>query len=87
MVDDIQQLIQEHRQFFHHDHTRSLQFRLKQLEKLKNSIQKYESQVLSALYQDLHKSEFEAYAAEVGFAFNSINFIMKYLKQWMKPQK
>ncbi|MGG2091587.1 aldehyde dehydrogenase [Bacillus sp. S13(2024)] len=87
MVDNIQQLIQEHRQFFHNDYTRSLQFCLEKLEKLKNSIQKYENQLLSALYQDLHKSEFEAYAAEIGFAFNSINFIMKYLKQWMKPQK
>ena len=76
MVDNIQQLIQEHRQFFHHDYTRSLQFRLEQLEKLKNSIKQYENQVLSALYQDLHKSEFEAYAAEIGFAYNSINFIM-----------
>ncbi|MGG3523950.1 aldehyde dehydrogenase [Bacillus pseudomycoides] len=87
MVDNIQQLIQEHRQFFHNDYTKSLQFRLKQLEKLKISIQQYENQVLSALYQDLHKSEFEAYAAEIGFTLNSINFIMKYLKQWMKPQK
>lgn len=87
MVDNIQQLIQEHRQFFHNDYTNSLQFRLKQLEKLKISIQQYENQVLSALYQDLHKSEFEAYAAEIGFTLNSINFIMKYLKQWMKPQK
>ncbi|PFE01276.1 aldehyde dehydrogenase [Bacillus cereus] len=87
MVDNIPQLIQEHKQFFHNDYTRSLQFRLEQLEKLKKSIQKYENEVLSALYQDLHKSEFEAYAAEIGFAFNSINFIMKYLKRWMKPQK
>lgn len=87
MVDNIQQLIQEHRQFSHNDYTKSLQFRLKQLEKLKISIQQYENQVLSALYQDLHKSEFEAYAAEIGFTLNSINFIMKYLKQWMKPQK
>lgn len=87
MVDNIQKLIQEHRQFFHNDHTRSLHFRLEQLKILKNSIQKYENQVLSALYQDLHKSEFESYAAEIGFAYNSINFIMKYLKQWMKPQK
>ncbi|WP_410982527.1 aldehyde dehydrogenase [Bacillus cereus] len=87
MVDNIQQLIQEHRQFFHNDYTKSLQFRLKQLEKLKISIQQYENQVLSALYQDLHKSEFEAYAAEIGFTLNSISFIMKYLKQWMKPQK
>ncbi|WP_020060395.1 aldehyde dehydrogenase [Bacillus sp. 123MFChir2] len=87
MVDNIQQLIQEHRQFFHNNHTKSLHFRLEQLKKLKNSIQKYENQMLSALYQDLHKSEFESYAAEIGFAYNSINFIMKYLKQWMKPQK
>lgn len=87
MVDNIPQLIQEHKQFFHNDYTRSLQFRLEQLEKLKKSIQKYENEVLSALYQDLHKSEFEAYAAEIGFVFNSINFIMKYLKRWMKPQK
>ncbi|MBY0599383.1 aldehyde dehydrogenase [Bacillus bingmayongensis] len=87
MAGNIQQLIQEHKQFFYNDYTRSLQFRLEKLEKLKNSIRKYENQVLSALYQDLHKSEFEAYTAEIGFAFNSINFIMKHLKQWMKPQK
>ncbi|MEH6891536.1 aldehyde dehydrogenase, partial [Bacillus sp. JJ864] len=67
-------MIQEHKQFFHHDHTRSLQFHLEQLEKLKSSIRQYENQVLSALYQDLHKSEFESYAAEIGFVFNSINF-------------
>ncbi|AOZ94523.1 aldehyde dehydrogenase [Paenibacillus crassostreae] len=81
------QYLQEHQQFFYSGQTRNIQFRLQQLSKLKVTIQRYEQQIISALYDDLRKSEFEAYATEIGFCLSSISHTMKHLKRWMKPQK
>ncbi|TVX88244.1 aldehyde dehydrogenase [Paenibacillus agilis] len=84
---DIQQILDEHKQFFHKGSTTSFEFRVQQLEKLRTAIQRYEAQIHEALYKDLGKSEFEAYATEVGLALNSIQYTMKNLKKWMKPEK
>jgi aldehyde dehydrogenase (NAD+) len=83
----MEEYLREHHQFFQSGQTRDIQFRLQQLSMLKDSIKRYEKQIISALYQDLGKSEFEAYATEIGFALGSIGHMMKHLKQWMKPQK
>ncbi|MHA0857231.1 aldehyde dehydrogenase [Paenibacillus sp. CMAA1364] len=79
--------LHEHHQFFHSGQTRDLPFRLQQLSKLKEAIITNEKRIIAALYQDLGKSEFEAYATEIGFALSSIGHTMKHLKKWMKPQK
>jgi aldehyde dehydrogenase (NAD+) len=79
--------LQEHHQFFYSGQTRDIQFRLQQLGMLKDAIKRYENQIISALYQDLGKSEFEAYATEIGFTLGSIGHMMKHLKRWMKPQR
>lgn len=84
---DIQSILQEHREFFYQGLTNDIQFRIKQLEKLKNAIQLYETKILEALYKDLGKNEFEAYTTEIGFTLNSIKYMIKNLKRWMKPQK
>ncbi|MBD8499881.1 aldehyde dehydrogenase [Paenibacillus arenosi] len=84
---DVQSIVAEHKQFFHKGSTTSLEFRLQQLEKLRTAIQRYETQIHEALYKDLGKSEFEAYATEVGLALNAIQYMMKNLKKWMKPEK
>ena len=61
-----QQFLQ-HKAFYNKGYTRSLDFRLGQLTALKKAIQRYESEIFQALKQDLGKSNFEAYATEVGF--------------------
>lgn len=83
----IEDILREHHQTFHSGCTRSAKFRLEQLQKLSEAIRRHEQELLSALYQDLHKGEFEAYATEIGYTLDSIRSASKHLKRWMKPKR
>jgi aldehyde dehydrogenase (NAD+) len=73
--------------FFDEGNTRSYEFRIEQLILLKNTIKKYEKEISEALYIDLNKSEFEAYASEIGFVYQELNYAIKNLRKWMKPKR
>lgn len=83
---DVEQMIIQQHDFFYSGATRSGEFRKQQLRNLKQAIQQHEQEIIQALYNDLHKSEFEAYATEIGFVLDSINFMIKNLDEWMKPE-
>lgn len=83
----LQSILERQKAFFQSGRTKSLDFRLGQLQQLRDGIKKYESAILSALHEDLGKSAFEAYTSEVGLVLESINYTMKHLKQWMKVKK
>lgn len=85
--EQLSHLLAEHRHYFNTGITRTLRFRLEQLQKLKTAIKRSEARIIEALNQDLHKSEFEAYATEIGFTLDSIGYMMKHLRRWMKPVK
>ena len=57
------------------------------MKKLKNSIKKYENNIINALNIDLGKPEFEAYSSEVGFVYSTIDYFIKNLKSWTKVKK
>ena len=86
----MQQLITEHiteqRRYYLSGATRDSDFRKQQLLKLKATILKYEQAITSALYEDLHKSEFEAYATEIGLVLESINYMVANVDEWMTPE-
>ncbi|HCL49789.1 MAG TPA: aldehyde dehydrogenase family protein, partial [Clostridiaceae bacterium] len=84
---DIEDIIKKQRDFFKTGKTKDLDFRIMQLQKLKNSINSNETLLLDALKKDLNKSTFEAYTSEVGFALNDIDFMIKNLKSFAKPVK
>lgn len=67
--------------------TLSYEFRIRQLQKLKQLIINYQDEILEALFKDLHKSRFEAYSTEVGYVLKSLTHTIKGLKKWMKPKK
>lgn len=75
------------RDFFDAGNTKSYDFRILQLKNLKAAIQKYEKDILDALYWDLHKSGFESYTSEVGFIYEEINYAIRHLKKWMRPRR
>ncbi|MCM0649561.1 aldehyde dehydrogenase [Clostridium swellfunianum] len=79
------EMLKEHKSYFHTGITKDINFRIRQLKKLKISIQKFEKEILDALYKDLRKSEFEAYSTEIGFVLDSISYMIKNLKKWSKP--
>lgn len=83
----IMNILKEHKDYFHTGETKDLNFRIKALEKLKNAVKDNENLIMDALYKDLHKSDFEAYATEIGFLYHSISYFSKNLKKWAKAQK
>lgn len=82
---EIEQIIQNQKAFYYTGQTKEISFRKKQLKKLKQTIKKYEKEILMALNLDLGKSEFEAYSNEVGFVLESIQHMLDFIDEWAKP--
>jgi aldehyde dehydrogenase (NAD+) len=85
--EQIQALLSNQRAYFLKGNTRSVQGRCNQLEKLRLTIKKNERVIMDALKKDLNKSEFEAYATEIGILLEEISFSQKNLKKWAAPKK
>lgn len=83
---DVEQMIEDQRAFYFTRTTKEVEFRKQQLVLLKESIKKYERQIIEALAADLRKSEFEAFATEIGIVYDSISYFLKNLDSWMKPE-
>lgn len=84
---ELNQMIDEQRNFFFSGQTKDVEFRKTQLKSLKGTIKKYEKEILLALKKDLGKSEFEAYSNEVGIVLDSIGYMIKNIDEWVKPEQ
>lgn len=84
---DIQTKLQKHRQFFATHKTKELDFRIEKLRKLKSAILKYEAEISTALWQDLHKSAEETYLTEISIVLSEIDYHLKKLRCWAKPKR
>lgn len=80
-------LLKLQKDYYYTGSTQSVSFRIEQLKKLNDVLHRYENKIADALYQDLGKSEFEAYVTEIGFVYHSIRYLIKNLNKWAKPQK
>lgn len=83
----IQKTLERQRQFFLSGQTKRYSFRLKQLQKLYNAVEDYETKIVKALYDDLGKSSFEAYLTEIGVVKKEIKDMIKGLHSYMKPKR
>jgi acyl-CoA reductase-like NAD-dependent aldehyde dehydrogenase len=84
---DTRAVVQKQRQYFNTGITLDVDFRIEQLKKLRKLLVDNEKAIIEALYKDLHKSEFEAYATEVGFCLTELDDTLKHLKSWAKPKR
>lgn len=73
------------RQYFATGETKSVKFRIQQLEKLKSAIIARQDKILEALNQDLGKPELEG-CFELA-VLQDIEYAIKHLPQWLKPRK
>lgn len=80
-------VIQQQRQFFNEYHTRTYDYRIMQLSKLKHLLIENEQAIYLALKKDLNKSEFEVYISEYSLVMNELNMAIKKLKKWIKPKR
>jgi aldehyde dehydrogenase (NAD+) len=74
------------RRFFESGATRPLKVRSEALKALGKAIRSHEKAILEALHQDLGKSAFEAYGAEVGLVLDEIKHVRRHLGSWVKPR-
>src|SRR5699024_5358297 len=80
-------VVENQRSYFQKDYTRPINFRIRQLRKLKNSLKHNEKIILEALYNDLGKSKMEAYMTELSVVYQELNEAIKHLKTWAQPKK
>ena len=81
----IQEAIQKQREFFQTGQTKSLDFRLAQLQRLKESIIEYQDAIVESVKADLGRPPFEAYFEIAALA--EANLAIKKLRSWAKPRK
>src|SRR5699024_8797094 len=80
-------LLKKQRAFFVTDQTKSVNFRLQQLKKLRKIIKANEEEITSALASDLGKHPLESYATEIGLVLREIRVTEKKLASWVKDKR
>lgn len=85
-TEHIKTLIQNQRDYFASNATKSIKFRKQQLQKLKEAIDTNEEAFTKALHSDLRKHEFEAYATEIGFVMVELKKAIKQVDKWAKTR-
>lgn len=84
---DIELIFNQQKKFFNNGKSKDIDFRINKLKKLKKVIKENEEEILQALKNDLGKSNFEAYATEIGIIYDEINLHIKNVNKWAKREK
>ncbi len=75
------------RRYFASSETKSVEFRIAQLKKLKDYIKTHEKEILEAITHDLGKSPEEGYLTEISIVTSEIKAHLKGLRSWAKPKR
>ena len=78
--------IQEMNHYFYSRRSYELSTRLHYLKALKKSILSHQKEIVLALKQDFRKPEYETYMTEIYTTINELNYTIRHLKEWCKPQ-
>ena len=74
-------------QTFDADRTRSLAWRLDQLDGIRRFLTDHADAIVAAVQEDLGRPQFEAYAAEVGAVLSELRMLRKALPKLMRPRR
>lgn len=86
-MENILNIFNKQKEFFYSNETMNIEFRINSLKKLRSIIKENEDAIMEALYKDLKKSNFEAFATEIGILYDELNLHIKKLKSWSKKEK
>jgi len=82
---DIVPAMEALRRTFASEHTFSKEWRVGQLHALRRLLREGNQELCDAMYEDLHKSAFEAYSTEMGLVEKEIETALSHLGEWMAP--
>lgn len=87
LFDNYEKVVQKQRNYFKTGITKPVEFRIKQLKKLKEAFIAYQPQLEKALFEDLRKSKHEAIATEIGITIAEIEHNLKNIRYWAKAKE
>jgi aldehyde dehydrogenase (NAD+) len=67
--------------------TRPLEWRARQLRRMKTMLEEREAEFLDALAADLGKPRLEGWATDLGIVINEIDHALRHLAGWMRPER
>ncbi len=82
-----QELQERQKKFFRTHESKDIDFRLKKLNQFKSEIIRHETSIYEAIYKDFKKPFFETYLTEISVVLQNIDYALKHLKSWSKPQR
>ena len=82
----ITKIVDSQRRFFLTDKTLDVDFRIRQLKRLRATVISHEEELKAALAADLGRAPLEAYFCDIGSVILEINEMIKGLKNWAKPE-
>ena len=84
---EIKDILQQQNHFFSSGKTITAEFRLKQLESLKEAMIRHEADLAAALKEDLGKSRMESYMCEIGLTLSELTWMQKHLRSLMRSKR
>lgn len=84
---EIKNILQQQNHFFSSGKTIPAEFRLKQLESLKEAMIRHEADLAAALKEDLGKSRMESYMCEIGLTLSELTWMQKHLRSLMRSKR
>ena len=84
---EIKDILQQQNHFFSSGKTIQAEFRLKQLESLKEAMIRHEADLAAALKADLGKSRMESYMCEIGLTLSELTWMQKHLRSLMRSKR
>ena len=84
---EIKDILQQQNHFFSSGKTIPAEFRLKQLESLKEAMIRHEADLAAALNEDLGKSRMESYMCEIGLTLSELTWMQKHLRSLMRSKR
>lgn len=82
----VEQLVKDQRKYFMSNATRPVEFRLEQLNKLKDLLLEHEEEMHQAIFNDFGKSKYENQLTEFFPLIDEIHIAIKNLKKWMQHE-
>lgn len=84
---EIKDILQQQNHFFSSGKTIPAEFRLKQLESLKEALIRHEADLAAALKEDLGKSRMESYMCEIGLTLSELTWMQKHLRSLVREKR
>src|SRR6266508_2771653 len=83
----IPKLVEKLRDAFESGRTRPIEWRRRQLQRMKAMLEEREADFLDALAADLGKPRLEGWASDIAIVINEIEHALHHLAGWMKPER